>query len=424
MKTVNQQKLEKATNNKLPIAMHSHRFLFAFFIFCVPSLLYATEDSLSPPASLSTSTRVVRNYIRPTLSFNTYITNVQPLSGIRRYPSSVTNLLLDYRVAEHQFTFFTPVVTRTFLDRKDSVSVNTFHLLFTSSLVRNAPQFSGLNDQHTLSKAGIGLRAIYGFRSKFILFYDASPFVVSDLYRGERNSKFRFATTAIFNWMLAPEFSLRFGFTRTYRFGNRNFQPTFGVRIGRLDGKVYFTAQYPRFAALYYQPIPKLSLSIYSRAYGSLYSISNSDSLYNGIDSLIQFGQFGLANGLRIDYRAGSHFSCFLSSGFSQNSIILFSEQFNNSASRFEQLRPFYRGKMTSPAFFINLGITIRFGKSKTTAGNYLMYDVFDLNNTNDAVDGNQNIGNGDIPAKNTKAEEQKIQYNDVQDLISDPDLY
>lgn len=390
-----------------------------------PLLLLGTAtDTLAHTRKAPAAQRVVRNYIRPSFSFNSYGTGVQPLLPVRRFSQSVNDSLKDFRTAEHQLSFIAPLYTHTAFGRKDSNDVNTFHLLFTASAVRIVPRFSGLAHQHVLSRTGVSLRAMYGFRSKFVLFYDASPFVVSDLYRGERISKSRFATTLILNWMVGPEFSLRGGFTRTYRLGNRRILPTFGVRIGRLDGKVYFTAQYPRFAALYYQPTAKLTFSAYSRAYGSLFSINNGDSLYSGGDKSIYFGQLGLANGLRMDFRANSNFSCFASAGYSQNRVALFSESFNNTLSGTEQLRPFYYGRMTEPAFFLHFGITVRFGRSKTVTGNYLLYDVFELNNTNDAVDGNNLPGNSDIPPRNSKAEAQKIQYNDVQDLISDSDFY
>jgi hypothetical protein len=383
----------------------------------------ATDTTLTRRSTLA-SQRTVRNYIRPSFSFNTFITAEQPLVPVRRSSQSVNDSLSDYRYSETQLAFITPLYTHTKFGKKDSTAVNTFHLLFTASAVRIRPYFSGLEHQHILSRTGVSLRALYTFNSKFVVFYDASPFVVADQYRGEKINKPRFATTAIFNWMVHPGFSLRAGFTRTFRFGNKNVLPIIGVRLGKLDGKVYFTAQYPRFAALVYQPTPKLSISAYSRAYGSLFFISNRDSLYPGNDQQLQLGQLGLANGLRIDFRANSNFSCFASAGYSQNRILLYSESFNNAVGAVGLLRPFYNGRISEPALFIHAGISLRFGKAKTSAGNYLMYDAFELNNSNDAVDGNNMPGNGDIPARNTQQQAQKIQYQDVQDLISDSDLY
>ncbi|MGL5890886.1 MAG: hypothetical protein ACRC3B_13420 [Bacteroidia bacterium] len=400
------------------------RFCFLLLAGLLIHTHAAATDTTFTRRNAFAQQRVVRNYIRPSISFNTFFTAEQPLVPVRRSSQSVNDSLSDYRYSETQLAFITPLYTHTKFGKKDSNNVNTFHLLFTASAVRIKPVFSGLEHQHVLSRTGVSLRALYTFNSKFVLFYDASPFVVADKYRNERISKPRFATTAVFNWMVHPGFSLRAGFTRTFRFGNKNVLPIIGVRLGKLDGKVYFTAQYPRFAALVFQPIPKLSVTAYSRAYGSLFFISNRDSLYTGNDEQIQLGQLGLANGLRIDFRANSNFSCFASAGYSQNRILLYSESFNNSVGAVGLLRPFYNGRNSAPAFFIHGGISVRFGKAKTSAGNYLMYDAFELNNSNDAVDGNNMPGNGDIPARSTQQQAQKIQYQDVQDLISDSDLY
>lgn len=392
-------------------------------VLAIQQQLSAT-DTTSTRSSILREQRIVRNYIRPSFSFNTFFTRDEPLVPVRRLSQSVNDSLVSYRTSETQFAFITPLYTHTQFGKKDSTDVNTFHLLFTASDVRIRPVFSGLDDQHILSRTGVSLRALYTFRSKFILFYDASPFVVADRYKSEKIAKPRFATTAVFSWLVHPGFSLRAGFTRTFRLGNKHILPTFGVRLGRLDGKVYFTAQYPRFAALVIQPNAKLAISAYTRSYGSLFFISNRDSLYPRGDEILQLGQLGLANGIRIDFRANNNFSCFLSSGFSQNRVFLFSESYNSSISSIELLRPFYRGRTSEPAPFIHARFTVRFGKAKTSAGNYLMYDAFELNNTIDPVDGNNISGNSDITPRSNAQQAQKIQYQDVQDLISDTDLY
>jgi len=55
---------------------------------------------------------------------------------------------------------------------------------------------------------------------------------------------------------------------------------------------------------------------------------------------------------------------------------------------------------------------------------NYLMYDIFDLNNTMDPGDNNSGPGNGDIRNGTKEKEMQNVQYKDVVDLIDDTDLY
>jgi hypothetical protein len=73
---------------------------------------------------------------------------------------------------------------------------------------------------------------------------------------------------------------------------------------------------------------------------------------------------------------------------------------------------------------FVNFGITWRFGKAKKSNGNYLMYDIMDLNNTMDPGDNNSGPGNNDIRNGTEKDEMKKVQYKDVSDLIDDTDLY
>ncbi|MCA6362493.1 MAG: hypothetical protein IM638_05615 [Bacteroidetes bacterium] len=394
-------------------------------VFCSLWLKADTDTTQQHKPRSFASQRVVRNYIKPSLSFSAFSTNVKPLVPVRRFSQSINDTLDDFRIGEQQLGFITPLYTHTRFGRKDSNHVNTFHLLFTAGIVRIAPEFSGLRHQHVFTRTGVSLRMLYTFGSKFVLFYDASPFVVSDQYRGDRIKQYRFATTAVFNWMVHPSFSLRAGFTRTYRLGNSFVLPTFGLRLGRLDGKVYFTAQYPRFAQLVFQPTPKLSISAYSRAHGGLYAVSNKDSvLYSGDDDVLRLGLVGLANGLRVDYRTGNNFSFYVSAGFNRNRVLMFSQSYNDSIGVFNQLRPYYNGRTSENAFFLNAGFTLRFGKAKTSAGNYLMYDAFELNNSTDVADGSNMPGNGDVPARSTSQEAAKIQYQDVQDLISDSDLY
>ena len=53
------------------------------------------------------------------------------------------------------------------------------------------------------------------------------------------------------------------------------------------------------------------------------------------------------------------------------------------------------------------------------------MYDAFDLNNTMDPGDNNNNPGNGDItPEMKKKKEMEKVQYKDVEDVVDEADLY
>lgn len=404
-------------------------FLLSWLILILPaSALYAgANDSLLPKSFLrDAKLRTVRNYIRPCLYLNIYGTGSREIQTAR--PVTPQTQLLNARLGDYKFVttnigFYTPLYTRTKISGRDSTDVNTFHLLMTINLLSDQPRFSELEKQHKLYKAGIGVRLIYGFGSKYVLFVDASPYVTGDKYDKQQTQQLRFASSAVFNAMISPSFSLRVGLTRTFLFGNRYYLPMFGFRIGKLDSKFYFSFQFPRAISFNFQPTPKFSFSIYSKSYGGLYNISNSDSLYPFGDSVIQFGHTGISNGIRFDFRPGPNFSFFVASGFAvRNHILLYSHSYNNQNQN-KPFAHFYHGK-PDPALFLNFGITWRFGQAKKSSGNYLMYDIFDLNNTMDPGDNNSGPGNGDIRNSTKEEEMKKVQYKDVEDLIDEADLY
>lgn len=367
--------------------------------------------------------REVRNYIRPCIYTNFYATGSSPMKSSDAPQSlALTNRLGNYKFVTSNLGFYTPLYTNTKFSR-DSVDVNTFHLLMTVNALTEQPQFSGLAKQHSLYKTGIGLRAIYAFGGQYVLFLDASPYVVGDKYDQAQTQQLRLASSAVFNVMFNPKFSMRFGVTKTYLLGNRYFLPMIGFRIGKLDSKFYFNFQFPRQISFNFQPSPKFSWSIYTKRYGGLYNISNGDSLYPFGDKTIQFGQTGISNGVRFDFRPGPNFSFFVSTGFAvRNHVWLYSRSYN----QMNHNRPFahfYDGT-PDPTMFVNFGITWRFGKAKKSNGNYLMYDIFDMNNGMDPGDNNSGPGNTDIRNGTKLDEMEKVQYKDVVDLIDDTDLY
>lgn len=365
--------------------------------------------------------REVKNYIRPCLSFSLFSTGSRDMKG---NVAVLTNRLGDYKFVQSSLSFYAPLYTKTSFTGHDSTDVRTFHLLMTMNALSDQPRFTGLSKQHKLFKVGMGIRAIWAFNSHFVMFTDISPFVTGDKYNEQATKRARLGATVVFNYMHSPNFSFRVGVTKNFLLGNKYFLPMIGFRVGRLDGPVYFQLQFPRQASLTLQPGPKFSVNFFSRSYGGLYNLSNGDSLYLGSDSVIQFGHFGIANGIRFDFRPGPNFTFFFSGGVSvRNHIWLYSYSFNQQHD-LNPLSPFYKA---TPAgtLFLQAGLTWRFGKSKRSAGNYLMYDVFDLNNTMDPGDNNNNPGNGNItPEMKKKKEMQKVQYKDVEDLVDEADLY
>lgn len=397
----------------------SARLLTLFFCWLPFILPASTGDSLSPVKSTSDKPREVRNYIRPCLYLDNFSTGNRKLDGNQ---SLINQRLGKYTFAQTNIGFYTPLWTHTAYGKKDSTDLNTFHLLLTFNALGDRPQFSGLEKQHRLYKSGLGLRGIYAFGSQCIVFGDVFGFATGDHYNKRVTESYRLGGSLIFNFMKNPKFSFRVGLTKNFLFGNRLYLPVIGIRYGKLDGKCYFTAQFPRFIALYLQPSPKVKISFYSRAYGGLYNFSNDDTLYSGRDSVFQFGYTGLANGIRFDFRPNPNFNFFLSSGLAiRNNLWMYSYSFNSVSNPGPLRHFFYHGK-PDPTIFLQFGFSWRFGKAKRSSGNYLMYDVFDLNN---GMDGNNSgPGNSDIPASYEKQEMKKVQYSDVVDLIDETDLY
>lgn len=405
--------------------------LFAILFCSLPAILSAAPgDSLpgffraaAPYAAYRSESkqREVRNYIRPCIYLDNFSTNQRKLNG---NVAAINSRLGRYTFGETNVGFYTPLWTHTSYGKKDSTDLNTFHLLLTFNALGDRPEFSELDKQHRLFKTGLGIRGIYAFGSQFILFADAFGFATGDHYNKQVTEKYRLGGSLIFNYMVNPKFSVRMGITKNFLFGNRYYLPMAGIRVGRLDGKVYFTLQVPRFASVYFQPTPKFTFSIFTRAYGGLYNFSNDDSLYIGRDSIFQMGFTGIANGIRFDFRPNPNFSFFLSTGFAVRNKLWFYSYSFNPPDRPGPLKHFFYGSRPDPAIFLHFGVSYRFGKAKHSSGNYLMYDVFDLNTSMDAGDNNSMPGNGQVP-KNYKKEEMKnVQYKDVIDLVDETDLY
>lgn len=418
---------EKKTVNPIRSNMHrrnSIHLLVICWLLLLPAIAFCSKpDSLTfePLNSLRMKQqREVRNYIRPCLSFNFFSTGARPIDG---NVLILNNRLKKFSFLQTSVSFYTPIWTHTKFAGKDSTDVNTFHLLFTFNALTDRPTFSGLDKQHELYKMGIGIRGIWAFRSRLILFADVNPFATGDRFNDQSTRRFRLGSTFVMNFMVSPKFSFRVGATKSFLFGNRNFLPMVGFRVGRLDGKCYFQMQLPRHISLTIQPSPKWEINIFSRTYGGLHNMSNGDSIYLGRDSVIQFGFFGIANGVRFDYRPGPNFSCFISLGRTVRNHFWFYSYSFNRIHDLAPLTPFYKGQPDATGF-ISAGLTFRFGKAKRSSGNYLMYDVFDLNNQMDPGDNNNNPGNGDIRSAADMKEMKNVQYKDVEDLVDEADLY
>ena len=206
---------------------------------------------------------------------------------------------------------------------------------------------------------------------------------------------------------------------RTFVFGKKLALPIIGFRYGRLDG-VNFNMQLLRNMSLNMPIGKRFYYSIFTRPIGSAYSFKNDfNTGFLNKGTTVELRRWELLTGMTFTYRANSHFSMFLSSGFSRGYVA-----FAESAQKIAIKRDSYQEYKLSQGGFLNFGLNFYFGKSKQINGNYGMYDVLDLNSTYGNDDNNINIGNTQIPAQKKAMEVKNLQYNDVKDLMNESDIY
>jgi hypothetical protein len=114
---------------------------------------------------------------------------------------------------------------------------------------------------------------------------------------------------------------------------------------------------------------------------------------------------------MRVDVRATRWLSIYFSSGFStKNNITFYSEQ-ANKRQRASAYNTYFYSRNIPPTLFFNLGIVLKFGKTKSYYNDKNIYDAIDLNS-----DGANMNGNSQVPLP-PKAQS-KINLESVQDLI------
>ena len=325
-----------------------------------------------------------------------------------------------YKFSQSNTGFYFPIKTRDI--HRDSVTIANLHTLLVGNFLKSTPHFDSLLEDHHLTRFSLGLRVMYNNGKKNVWFFNAAPCYTQDS-RSNFKPDSKFTSMIIFNRTVSRNFSYRVGFTRTFIFGNKYHLPVLGVRIGPLDG-VYASIQFPRSVSLNFPIGQKLYGSLYCKPFGGVYNFANTDTfanggnLYLGRDSLIQFGRREYIGGFRLDYNPCKNFSLFASGGFSAyNKVAFFSHSFNPDKKKIDILQPFYVGSL-SDSYFINVGMTWRFGKVKKAYNNYTMYDLIDMNNSIDPGDVNDGPGNGALPSNGNRTSVKDIQYKDVKDLL------
>jgi hypothetical protein len=198
--------------------------------------------------------------------------------------------------------------------------------------------------------------------------------------------------------------------------------PYIGLRLGQLD-KVNMSIQFPRSFSLNIPLGKYVRTSIFAKPQGGLFAFANTDSLKIGDitnNDKLYFGRNEFLSGWRVDVLPTKFLNFYLSSGLTTSNIISFTAPATakNSTSPYKD---YYRQKI-KPSIFINFGLTLRFGKTKSIYNNYQLYNAIDMNNGIDSGDNGVNPGNGNVPVL-----PKKININnpdEVLDLIEAQDLY
>jgi hypothetical protein len=322
--------------------------------------------------------------------------------------SKIGRKLGSFGMRQVYLSFSTPLVTKVFTGTDSSIK-NT-HLLLTGNFFSLRPVFGSLDRQHRLTRNSIGIRYIYNTGKKTVWFIDVSPFVTRDATYRSRGV-LRMASTLLCSVNESPTFNWRFGITKSFIWGNRYYLPFIGLRVGRLD-RVHFSLQFPRSLNLTIPAGPQLVFSLYSRPQGGVFYFSNQDSLYfRSGERGFHFTRYEICTGLRADVRLGDHFAFYISSGISSaNNLFFFGNEANKAQRVSRYLSYFYRASLPG-TLFINAGVVLTFGRTRSYFNDRNLYDATDLNAMVD------NTGNPQLPLRPRKL---RSDYNleSIEDLV------
>ncbi len=366
-----------------------------------------------------------KHYFTPTLFSDYYVTPDKSIPQIRSRAKGliedkiIRNHLKSYQYSQLTGGFYVPLLTRDY--ERASGNTANFHLLVTGSYMMAMPRFAGISD-HNLLKACAGLRGIYNSGKKGIWFFDATPFMSTDL-SASCHTAYRWGGVALYDYMANPSLSFRFGFIRTFMFGNRYHLPYMGIRIGRLD-RSYFSLQFPQIVTFSFPVGRYVRGGFYAKPMGGVFNMANNDTVYykNPNEKTIFYGRFEMNYGLRIDANFSKHFSIYVAGGFTGYKHLGFFSDAENATNTTGALNRFY-GELFTPSVFANFGFTLRIGRAKSIYKNYNMYEVFNTNSTI-GVGSDINMGDGNIPNDIKKKVQANLKMKDVQDLIEAQDLY
>ncbi|MFN6038927.1 MAG: hypothetical protein ACK452_10710, partial [Bacteroidota bacterium] len=272
---------------------------------------------------------------------NFYKNNTRTLGG-SNFPvaNAVNNKLQTFQYNQINAGFVIPTFTKDKFS-KDSTSVKNWHISITGNFLNANPVFSGMTSQYSFGRYGLGFRMMYNNGKKDVFFIDQSSFLISDYSQLDKIT-LRFSSTFLWSHVFSDKLSFRLGFLRSFIFGDRNFIPMIGFRLGRLD-KAYLSFQFPRNLFLNVPLKKSISLNFVFKPVGNIFDYRDRDSIYNGSDKNLIFGWRDLCLGGGFDYHPGNVLSFFIHAGITTaNSKLAFYSYSSNQNNKIKSFKWFY----------------------------------------------------------------------------------
>ena len=194
--------------------------------------------------------------------------------------------------------------------------------------------------------------------------------------------------------------------------------PVIGARLGRYQG-INVNLELPRSISLNVPVASWLQMSAFTKVQGSMYAFRNEDLNQFNRPTEILLGRRDVLSGLQANMRIGRMLALSVAAGACTGEVVR-SEKTDRrliGGRRYEFSR---QDLLAAP--FLQTGITLYMGKSKSNGGNNQMLDVLDLNSRYGTDDGNVQQ-NGETPFKANETLH-KVQLRDVADLLEEQDLY
>ncbi|MFN8436048.1 MAG: DUF6268 family outer membrane beta-barrel protein [Cytophagales bacterium] len=341
--------------------------------------------------------------------------SIRPCIYFNRFGSRANNRMdssNQYSYRQNNIGFYVPLYTETWI-KDDKISVSSIHILGGVDYINYIPKFSFIDDTLRLSKFSTNLKLFWANGSKNVWFFQLSPFVSKQF--NTVNKRYSSSTfTIIYNRTVSEKFAYRLGITGNYTFGRFLPIPILGLRIGKLD-KIHANLQFPRNLSLEIPINKTIQISIFNKSFGGIYAISLKDTLRFNTEKRILLGRYEILHGVQSNFKINNHFSLYVGLGFTNKRHLNFTFQNKLSENIIKD-----KNKIP-PSLLVTFGFAIRIGKAKQHYNDSNMYNLFEMNTSMGSNHKDAGTYDTDIPTpSDSKIGTKKLQYKDVEDLITD----